>query len=85
MFGAAEGHCNEWVGRVGGEDAKVEVEVVVFLFKDMVVELRSDDGSRVFFRWPRAQWVESVVRKYWARSVWGVVGRQDDVAMCGRM
>ncbi len=38
-----------------------------------------------FFRWPCAQWVESVVRKYWARSVWGVVGRQDDVAMRGRM
>ena len=30
-------------------------------------------------------WGESVVRKYWARSVWGVVGGQDDVAMFGRM
>jgi hypothetical protein len=26
-----------------------------------------------------------VVRNYWARSVWGVVGGQADVAMCGRM
>ncbi len=28
---------------------------------------------------------ESVVRKYWVRSVWGVVGGQDDVAMFVRM
>jgi hypothetical protein len=38
-----------------------------------------------FFRGPRALWGESVVRKYWARSIWGVVGGQADVAMCGRM
>ena len=37
MFGAAAGHCNEWVGRVGGEDAGEEVEVFVFMFKYMVV------------------------------------------------
>jgi hypothetical protein len=33
------------------------------------------------FRQPQALWGESVVRKYWARSVWGVVGGQADVAM----
>ncbi len=38
-----------------------------------------------FFSQPRALWEESVVRKYWARSVQGVVGGQDDIAMCGRM
>jgi hypothetical protein len=39
-----------------------------------------------FFRWPRALGGRvTVVRKYWVRSVRGVVGGQDDVAMCGRM
>jgi len=28
---------------------------------------------------------ERVVRKYWARSVRGMVGGQDDVTMSGRM
>ena len=32
-----------------------------------------------FFWCPRALWGERVVRKYWARSVRGMVGRQDDV------
>ncbi len=36
------------------------------------------------FRQPQALWGESVVRKYWVRSVWGVVGGQADVSMCGR-
>jgi hypothetical protein len=49
MFGAAVGHCDEWVGLVGGEDAGEEVKVFIFVFKDMVVELHSVDGSRVFF------------------------------------
>ena len=30
-------------------------------------------------------WGEIVVRRYWVRSGWGVVGWQDDVVMCGRM
>ena len=85
MFGAVVGHCNERIGHVGGEDAGEEVKVLVFVFKYMVVELCSDDGSRVLFRWPRALWGESVVRKYRVRSVRGVVGGQDDVVMCGRM
>ncbi len=38
-----------------------------------------------FFRQPCALWGESVVRKYWVRSVLGVVGGQDDVAVFGRM
>jgi hypothetical protein len=38
-----------------------------------------------FFRRPRALWGDRVVRKYWARSVRGTVGGQDDVAMFGRM
>jgi hypothetical protein len=38
-----------------------------------------------FFRRPSALWGERVVRKYWVRSVWGVVGGQDDAAMFGRM
>ena len=32
-----------------------------------------------FFWWPCALWGESVVRKYWGRSVRGVVGGQDDI------
>jgi hypothetical protein len=55
--------------------------VVIFKFKDMVVKLHSNDGCRTFFRRPQALWGESVVRKYWVRSVWGVVGGQADVAM----
>jgi len=38
-----------------------------------------------FFRRPCALWGESAVRKYWVRSVWGVVGGQDDVVMFERM
>ena len=38
-----------------------------------------------FFRRPRALWGERVVRKYWVRSVRGMVGGQDDAAMFGRM
>jgi hypothetical protein len=34
---------------VGGEDAGEEVEVFVFMFEDMVVYLRSDNASRMFF------------------------------------
>ncbi len=85
MFDAAAGHCNEWVGRVWGENAGEEVKMFAFVFKDMVVKLRSDDVCRMFFSRPCALWGESVVRKYWARSVWGVVGGQDDIAMCGRI
>ncbi len=59
--------------------------MVIFMFKDMVVKLRSNNGCRMFFRRPRALCGESVVRKYWARSVRGVVGGQADVAMCRRM
>ncbi len=55
------------------------------MFKDMVVKLRSDDVCRMFFSQLHALWGESVVRKYWARSVGGVVGGQDDIEMCGRM
>ena len=32
-----------------------------------------------------ALWGERVVRKYWMRSVRGVVGGQDDAAIFGRM
>ena len=50
MFDAAAGHsCNEWVGRVGGEDAGEEVKVFMFVLKDMVEKLHSDDGCRLFF------------------------------------
>jgi hypothetical protein len=49
MFDTAAGHCNEWVGRVGGENAWKEVKVVIFLFKDMVVKLCSNEGCRMFF------------------------------------
>jgi len=34
---------------VGGEDAGEEVKAFIFVYKDMVVELHSVDGSRVFF------------------------------------
>ncbi len=44
MFVKAAGHCNEWVGRVGKE-----VKVVIFMFKDIVVKLRSNDGCTIFF------------------------------------
>ncbi len=33
----------------GIEDAWEEVEVFVLMFKDVVIELRSDDASGVFF------------------------------------
>jgi hypothetical protein len=33
MFHAAVGHCND----VGGEDAREEVKVFVFVFEDMIV------------------------------------------------
>ncbi len=49
VFDATVGHCNEWVGRVWGENAGEEVKMFVFVFKDMVVELRSDDVCRMFF------------------------------------
>ncbi len=49
MFDTAAGHCKEWVVRVGGENAWKEVKVVIFMFKDMVVKLRSNDGCRMFF------------------------------------
>jgi hypothetical protein len=49
VFDAAAGHCNEWVGRVCGKDDWEEVKVFIFTFKDMVVELRSDDGRTLFF------------------------------------
>ena len=55
------------------------------MFEDVVIELRSDDASGVFFRRPRALWGDRVVRKYWARSVRGTVGGQDDVTMFGRI
>ncbi len=70
---------------MGGENALKEAKVVIFMFKDIVVKLCSNDGCRMFFRQPQALWGESVVMKYWARSVWGVMGGQADVAMCGRM
>ncbi len=69
MFDTAAGYCNEWVGCVGGENSWKVVKVVFFMFKDMVVKLRSNNGCRMFFRQSRALWGESVVRKYWARSV----------------
>jgi hypothetical protein len=47
MFDTAAGHiANEWVGRVGGENAWEEV---IFVFKDMVVKLHSNDSCRMFF------------------------------------
>jgi hypothetical protein len=49
MLDTAAGRCNVWVGRVGGENAWKEVKVVTFMFKDMVVKLRSNDGCRMFF------------------------------------
>ncbi len=76
MFDAAAGHCNEWVGRVWGENAGEEVKMLssaLTLFVEFFV-------SQL-----RALWGESVVRKYWVSSVWGVVGGQDDIAICGRM
>ena len=48
MFGAAAGHCNAWVGRAKGEDAGEDVNVSFFMFKDMVLELHSDNGIIVF-------------------------------------
>ncbi len=58
----------------------------LFMFKDKVVELCSDDDRTMFFRRPCALWGENVVRKYWVRSVMVVVGGHADVlAMCGRM
>ena len=85
IFDAAARHCNERVWCVGGEDAGEELEVFMFMFEDMVVQLRSDDAGRMFFKHPRALWGEKVVRKYWARSVRGMVGGQDDVTIFGRM
>jgi hypothetical protein len=40
---------SEWVGRVGGENTWKEVKVVIFMFKDMVVKLRSNNGGIMFF------------------------------------
>jgi len=65
----------------GGESGSVRVPI-------HDVELSSDDGRTMFFRRPHAPWAwgESVVRKYWARSVWGVmVGRLREryVGGCG--
>jgi hypothetical protein len=44
MFDTAAGHCNEWVGCVGGENAWKEVKVFIFVLKDMVVKLHSNNG-----------------------------------------
>ncbi len=49
MHDTAVGHCNELVGRVRGENAWKKVKVVIFMFKDMVLELCSNNGCRVFF------------------------------------
>jgi hypothetical protein len=49
MLDTAAGHCNEWVGHVGGENTWKEMKVVIFMFKDMVVKLCSNDGCRMFF------------------------------------
>jgi hypothetical protein len=48
MFDTAVGQCNEWVGRMGGENAQKEMKVVIFLLKDMVVKLCSNNGCRIF-------------------------------------
>ncbi len=48
MLDTAVGHCNEWVGHVGGENAWKEVKVVIFMLKDIVVKFHSNDGCRVF-------------------------------------
>jgi hypothetical protein len=50
MFDTAAGYCNEWVGHVGGMNAWKEMKVVIFVFKDMVVTLCSNDGCRMFFQ-----------------------------------
>jgi hypothetical protein len=34
---------------VGGENAWKEVKVVIFVFKDIVIKLHSNDGCRMFF------------------------------------
>jgi hypothetical protein len=49
MFDAAAGHCNESIRRVEGENAWKEVKVFVFVFKEMVVKICSNDGFRMFF------------------------------------
>ena len=45
----AVGHCNEWVGYVWGENAGEEVKMFVFVFKDMVGKLCSDNVCRMLF------------------------------------
>ncbi len=49
MLDTAAGHCNECVGHVGGESTWKELKVVIYMFKDMVVKLCSNDGCRMFF------------------------------------
>jgi hypothetical protein len=51
------------------------------MFVDVVVELGLNDSGGVFLE---ALWGERVERKYWARSVRGVVGGQAVNASCGR-
>ncbi len=51
----------------------------------VVVEFGLNNGGGVFFMQLWALWGERVERKYWARSVQGMVGGQAVAASCGRM
>ena len=66
---------------MGGEDAGEEVEVSCWCSKTWLYSSAVMMPVECFFRHPRALWGERVVRKYWARSVRGMVGGQDDVTM----
>jgi hypothetical protein len=85
VLGGALRHCNEWVGCGGGENAWDEVEVFKVMFVDVVVEFGLNNSGGVFFMRLRVLWGERVERKYWARSIQGVVGGQVVATNCGRM
>ena len=68
-----------------GVDDAGEVKVFIFVFEDMLYSSTVTMAVECFFRRLRALWGGCVVRKYWLRSVQGVVGGQDDVAVFKRM
>jgi len=70
---------------VGGKDAGEEVKCTFSYLKRWLYSSTVTMPVECFFWRLCALWGERVVRKYWARSVRGVVGGQDDAAMFGRM
>ena len=70
---------------MGGEDAGEEVKGPFLYLKTYLYSSTVMMVVECFFRQLCALWGESVVRKYWTRSVLGVVGRQDDVALFVKM